>query len=146
MNLLEYLDARHERRMAYKAQCGRPFDGKLILGALFFVGYYTLVFGFAFRDVPAANVGLLRDAMLVLGPPVGAIVNAIWRTDRRDEEQARNTGDGFRAMKAQAEATKAAVAAPAPSDGLNSPDRPAGTEADPVHVEPQAPGTAGQIG
>ena len=133
MNLLEFLDARHERRMQYRLQVGRPFDGKLILGALFFLGYYALVFGFAFRDVPAANVGLLRDAMLVLGPPVGAIANAIWRTDRRDEEAARNTGEGFRALQEQAKATTAAALA-GTSDTLNAGDRPAGTADDPVHT------------
>lgn len=138
MNLLEFLDARHERRTRYRLQVGHPFDGKLVLGALFFLGYYALVFGFAFRDVPAANVGLLRDAMLVLGPPVGAIVNAIWRTDRRDEEAARNTGEGFRAVQEQARATTAAALA-GTGDGLNGPDRPAGTEADPVHVEGKTP-------
>lgn len=137
MKLLEFLDKRHARKMAYRAQCGRPFDGKLILGALFFLGYYALVSTFAFRDVPASNVGLLRDAMLVLGPPVGAIVNAIWRSDRRDEMQAQNTNEGFRAVREQAKATQAAAVAgtgDGNGGGLNHEERPAGTEADPVHT------------
>lgn len=134
MRLLEYLNARDARRMEYRLQHGRPFDGKLILGALFLLGYYALVGSFAFRDVPAANVGLLRDAMLVLGPPVGAIVNAVWRTDRRDEEQTRNTGEGFRALRAQAEATTAAALSPV-VDGLNDSNRPTGAPGDPVHTQ-----------
>jgi hypothetical protein len=119
--------------MAYRLQHGRPFDGKLILGALFLLGYYALVGSFSFREAPAPNIGLLRDAMLVLGPPVGAIVNAVWRSDRRDEEQTRTTGEGFRAMQEQAKATQAA--AQGTGGSLNDGERPAGTEGDPVHVE-----------
>lgn len=145
MKWLEFLDQRDARRMAYKAQHGRPFDGKLILGALFFLGYYALVFGFAFRDVPAANVGLLRDAMLVLGPPVGAIVNAIWRNDRRDEEATRNSGEAFRAVRAQAEATAAAAVAGTGGDpsAIGAGDRPKGTPDDPVTVTEAPPGQIG---
>jgi hypothetical protein len=78
-----------------------------------------MVWRFQTRDLPAANLDLIRDAMLTLGPPVGIIVGALFRSDIRDEIQASNTGEGFRAMRTQAEATKAAAESmPPTADGL----------------------------
>lgn len=133
MNWLEFLDARHARKMAYRMEYPpRQIDAKLGVGALFLAGYYALVFVFSRIPIPIDNVGLVRDAMLVLGPPVGAIVAALWRTDRRDEEATRNTGEVLRTMQAQATATTAVAANTA--SGLNDPARPTGTADDPVHT------------
>ena len=50
-------------------------------------------------------------------PAVGAVVQSLFRSDVRDEIQAQNTGEGFRALRTSVEATVAAVAAPAgPTD------------------------------
>lgn len=135
MRLLEYLDARHARKMAYKATLPyQPLDAKLFAGSLFLLAYYGVVAVLLGRAVPTVNAELAGDALLVLGPAVGMVINALFRTDRRDEEQARNTGEGFRAMRAQAEATQAAATA-GTGDGLNAGDRPAGTRDDPVHTQ-----------
>lgn len=142
MKLLEYLDRVGERRLErWRIAPRRPVDWKSFIGLAFLLGYYFMVYTFIYRMVPAPNVALVRDAMLVLGPAVGAIVQSLFRSDVRDEIQANNTGEGFRAMRTQAEATVAAVAAPAgppaaepPTDGLNDPERPAGTAEDPVHT------------
>lgn len=108
MNLWEYLDRRNARAAAKP-----PTDYRVGVGVLFFLGYYLLVFGLMRFAMPADNAGLVRDAMLVLGPVVGAIGQALFRTDKRDEIAASNTGEAFRAQRAQAEATAAAVVASA---------------------------------
>lgn len=68
------------------------WDGKLVLAALFFVGYYALVWRISAHDIPPANVQLIRDQLLVLGPGVGVILGAIYRQtaaeERKDQAQA----------------------------------------------------------
>lgn len=114
MNVLEYLDRIGERRLERaRISPQRPVDWKSFIGLAFLLGYYFMAYTFIYRMVPATNVPLVRDSMLVLGPAVGAIVQSLFRSDARDEMQAQNTGEGFRAMRTQAEATVAAVAAPA---------------------------------
>lgn len=110
MTLLEFLDAALERRHARSMRRG-PADSRILVGVLFFVGYYLLVYALMQRELPRENAGLIRDAMLVLGPVVGAIAQAIWRTDKRDEIAATNTGEAFRAQRAQAEAVTATAVA-----------------------------------
>lgn len=110
MNILEYLDRRGERKLErYRIQPPRPVDWRTFIGFGFFVGYYVVVFMLIGREVPAPNSGLIRDALLVLGPPVGVIVGAMFRSDVKDEIAAQNTGEGFRALGKQADATKAAA-------------------------------------
>lgn len=114
MRLLEYLDRVGERRLErWRISPRRPLDLRAFIGLAFLAGYYLMVLRFISRVVPAENIPLVRDSMLVLGPAVGAIVQSLFRSDVRDELQAQNTGEGFRAMRTQAEATVAAVAAPA---------------------------------
>lgn len=117
MNLWEYLDRRGERRAQHVR---KPLDVRVLIGALFFAGYYFLVYRLlSTQAIASENAPLVRDAMLVLGPPVGAIVNALFRTDARDEQATLNTGEAFRAQRAQAEATVAAAATtPAPTDAM----------------------------
>ena len=111
MNVLEFLDRAGERRHERAMRRG-PTDYRIGLGVLFFVGYYLLVFAILRSGaLPEGNGALVRDAMLVLGPVVGAIGQALFRTDKRDEIAANNTGEAFRAQRAQAEATTATAAA-----------------------------------
>ncbi len=127
MNTLEFLDRIGMRRVErLKIVPPRPRDTKMLVGVMFFLGYYLLVFGLMRFAIPVANAALVRDAMLVLGPVVGAIGQALFRTDVRDEMATGNTGAGFRAIQAQAEATTAAAAAMPPAGG------PAGEAADAV--------------
>jgi hypothetical protein len=110
MKLLDYLDRAGERRLErYKISPPRPRDSRLFVGVLFFLGYYVLVFTMLKIIIPAENAPLVRDAMLVLGPVIGAIGQALFRTDLKDEIATQNTGEAFRANRAAAEATKAAA-------------------------------------
>lgn len=114
MKLLDYLDRIGERRLErWKITPRRPIDWRSLIGLAFLAGYYVMVLRFISRVVPAENIPLVRDSMLVLGPAVGAVVQSLFRSDVRDEIQAQNTGEGFRALRTSAEATVAAVAAPA---------------------------------
>lgn len=110
MNLYELLNAAGERRHERAMRRG-PVDYRVLVGVLFFIGYYLLVYALTRAALPAENAPLVRDAMLVLGPVVGAIGQALFRTDKRDEIAASNTGEAFRAQRAQAEATTATAAA-----------------------------------
>jgi hypothetical protein len=111
VTLLEFLDRRGERRLErHKLSPPRPIDLRMFVGVLFFAGYYALVFSLR-RGPPMGgeNATLVKDAMLVLGPVVGMIAQALFRTDVKDEIATQNTGEAFRASRAQAEATKAAA-------------------------------------
>lgn len=108
MTILELFDRMHERRMAVPR---RPLDVKAFIGLLFLAGYYLMVMRFMDRVIPEANVPLVRDAMLVLGPAVGLIVGALFRTDIRDEQRTVNTGLAYKAI---AETAKAGAAAGQP--------------------------------
>lgn len=110
MNLIEYLDRVGERRLArFRIQPPRPRDTKLMTAVLFFGGYYVLIFTMLKVVIPEANAPLVRDALLVLGPVIGAIGQAIFRSDLKDEIATQNTGEAFRANRAASEATKAAA-------------------------------------
>jgi hypothetical protein len=107
VGFLDLIDRMHERRMRAPR---RPLDVKAFIGLLFLGGYYLMVIRFMDTNIPAANIPLVRDAMLVLGPAVGLIVGALFRSDVRDEQQTANTGLAFRAMGEQAKANAAASA------------------------------------
>lgn len=110
MKLLEYLDRVGQRRLERaRLSPPRPRDTRMLVGVLFFLGYYILVYTLLKRVVPAENGPLVRDAMLVLGPVIGAIGQALFRSDVRDEIATQNTGEAFRANRAASEATKAAA-------------------------------------
>lgn len=126
MNLLEFLDRIGERRAQRPHR--RPRDIRQLIGALFLFGYYLMVWQFARRALPTENLDLIRDAMLTLGPPVGAIVSAMFRSDARDEQMTENTGLGFRAVTEVAKHTG------------KSDEGPLGTEDEPIHVAGAAPG------
>lgn len=120
MKLLDFLDRVGERRLErWKQAPPRPRDTRLMVGVLFFLGYYTLVYAILKTAIPTENAPLVRDAMLVLGPVVGAIGQAIFRSDVKDEITASNTGAAFRSMGEQAKATVAA-AQTTPTDGASA--------------------------
>lgn len=101
MTLLEFLDRIGERRAARPY---RPRDIRQFIGFAFLVGYYVMVYQFTRGGLPKENIDLIRDAMLTLGPPIGIIIGAMFRTDRTDEQRADNTGAAFRAVEAAAQA------------------------------------------
>lgn len=107
MKLLEYLDRAGQRKLEReRISPSRPRDTRMLVGVLFFLGYYVLIYTLLNKVVPTENGPLVRDAMLVLGPVIGAIGQALFRTDAKDEMATQNTGEAFRAQRAQAEATK----------------------------------------
>lgn len=87
MNFWEYLDRLGERRQRRPRR-----DIRALIAFAFLGGYYWMVYRFATAAIPEGNVDLIRDAMLTLGPPVGIIVGAMFRTDVRDEQTTENTG------------------------------------------------------
>lgn len=126
MTLLEFLD-RWDARRARRPE--RPLrDIRQFIGFAFLAGYYVMVWQFARAVVPQANVGLIRDAMLTLGPPVGLIVGAMFRTDARDEQATRNTGIALDAARTGAQAALA-------SNGAESGDPDAIRAGDQVTME-----------
>ena len=130
MKLLEFLDRAGQRRLErHRITPATPIDTRVIVGTLFFAGYYALVWRFmSVRGIPTENIVLVKDAMLILGPVIGAIGQALFRTDARDEIASRNTGEAFRASARQAEAviasqtpnTSARVAADRVADAASS--------------------------
>ena len=111
MKLFEYLDRAGQRRLEMeRLSPPRPRDTRQLVGVLFFAGYYALIWRFmSARGIPVDNLALIKDAMLILGPVIGAIGQALFRTDVRDEIATQNTGEAFRANRAAAEATRAAA-------------------------------------
>lgn len=123
VKLLDFLDRRDQRRLErYRIQPPRPRDNRMLVGLLFFVGYYALVTMLMVgRELPPGNETQVKDAMLVLGPVVGVIAQALFRTDVKDEIATQNTGEFARAITRQAEATTAAAATmPAPIDAAGN--------------------------
>lgn len=103
MTLLEFLDRMGERR-ADRPQ--RPLrDIRQFIGFAFLAGYYWMVYQFSQRALPPENLDLIRDAMLTLGPPVGLIVGAMFRSDAREEQATANTGAAFKAVTEMAKKT-----------------------------------------
>lgn len=101
MTLLDFLDRALERRAQNPT---RPRDIRQFIGFAFLGGYYWMVYQFSQRALPAENLDLIRDAMLTLGPPVGLIVGAMFRSDAREEQATENTGKAFSAVEAAAKA------------------------------------------
>lgn len=66
------------------------WDGKLVLAGIFLLGYYGIVWIAARRDIPAANVQLIRDQLVVLGPVIGLIFGALFRNTAAEERKAAN--------------------------------------------------------
>lgn len=112
MTFLEYLDRVGERRNErLRIQPSRPRDTRMLVGSLFFAGYYIMIFVIMQgKAIPVDNASLVKDGLLVLGPIVGMIAQALFRTDVKDQIATENTGEFARATTAQAQATIAAAA------------------------------------
>lgn len=115
MNLWEYLDRQGERKLRRP-----PFDTRILIAGMFLLGYYALVYGLMTFVIPAENVPLLRDMLLVLGPGVGLILGAIFRNDRRDDQATANTGAAFRAIEAAAGSSGSGQATGRPGDPVHT--------------------------
>lgn len=124
MRLFDYLTRRAELRLANPH--GRTADYRMLIGAFFIIGYYAVVFLLATNDIPARNSDLIENAMLQLGPPVGAIIYALFRTDKADETRAENTAAAFRAVEAAAAAGTPSDT-PQPVEVVNPPSQPVPT-------------------
>lgn len=83
-------------------------DPRFLLAAILLLGYYAIILTIVFQGKPLVNPDIVKDGMIVLGPPVGAVFSALFRTDATDEKRAENTGDAFKAIAA-------AQASPAPN-------------------------------
>lgn len=130
MTVLEYLDRVGERRAA---RMHRPRDIRQFIGFAFLFGYYVMLYRFLElrAEIPAANLGLIRDAMLTLGPPIGIIIGAMFRSDAREEQATANTGEAFQAIKAAAKAGTGLGGEPQEVTVVSS-------KSDPVHTEEAA--------
>jgi len=100
MTLLEFLDRYLDRKARNQSP---PRDIRQLIGFAFIAGYYVLVWQFARSTIPGENKDLIRDAMLTLGPPIGLIVGAMFRSDAKEERAAENTGKAFDAIRTTAE-------------------------------------------
>lgn len=88
------------------------WDGKIVLAAIFIIGYFLLVLRLTDRSLPAENVELVKDALLVLGPPIGLIFHALFRTTAAEERvEARSTDT----LKTAIETPGAPVPVPVPT-------------------------------
>lgn len=104
MTILEFLDRWLERR----AQNQRPpRDIRQFIGFAFLAGYYAMVWRFSINAIPGENKDLIRDAMLTLGPPVGLIVGAMFRSDAKEDRATENTARAFSAIEAAAKSSGA---------------------------------------
>ena len=133
IGFFDFLDRIGERRNErYRISPPRPRDSKLLTAVMFFMGYYILIFTMLKVVIPSENAPLVRDALLVLGPVIGAIGQAIFRSDLKDEIATQNTGEAFRANRAASEATKAAADSipNAPSDASAAASAVAGAASD----------------
>lgn len=99
---------------------------RMIFGVIILFGFYTLAF------VAVVTTGLApearqmaRDALLVVGPLLGVIVNAIWKTDKTDRQAA--TTAAVLAAKAP-DLSGGAPAAPQPVVVTNPASDPVQTE------------------
>lgn len=122
-------------------------DARMWIGALFIFGYYVIVIVLAFQGVPEKNGNLINNALLQLGPPVGLIIGALFRTDKTDETRAANTGKALDAINTAQAAnappvttTTTTTVEPGPVVTA-TPGTPAGTTEDPLIVAGAPAGT-----
>jgi len=104
MTFLEFLDRIGERRSRRPYKNSLP-DIRQLIGAAFIFGFYYIVIQLLKGAIPEANKDLVRDAMLTLGPPIGLIVGAMFRSDAKEEQATVNTGKMADAITAQAKAS-----------------------------------------
>jgi hypothetical protein len=117
------------------------WDGKLVLAGFFIIGYYALVLIMAWRPLPTSNASLVHDAIATLGPVVGLIFGALFRTTGAEERNA-----VLRSADLQAAISAPPAATPAPealADSVASGVKRALAEAEPGEVHPNlSPGVS----
>lgn len=59
---------------------------RIVFGLLIILGYLGIVIMTMF--VKPENSGNAKDALLVIGPLLGVIVNSIWKADKADKQNA----------------------------------------------------------
>lgn len=68
------------------------WDGKIVLAGFLIVGYYalvlTVVVGTPAGDLTPVRAGVVRDALLTLGPPIGLVFGALFRSTAAEERTA----------------------------------------------------------
>jgi hypothetical protein len=99
MTILEFLDRALERRVQNP---NPPKDIRQFIGFAFLAGYYLFVYRLAFHAVPPSSAEFVKDALLTLGPPIGIIIGAMFRGSAREDQQAVNTQEALRTIKAVA--------------------------------------------
>lgn len=87
----------------------RNWDAKTALAALFLLGYFALVYFLPPRlaGLSAEERDVIDTLLEPLGPVIGIIAFAIWRSSHADTLRAVAAGE---ALKSNAEAARAAVA------------------------------------
>lgn len=91
------------------------WDGKLVLAGMFLVGYYITLLVVGRFPTPEANAALVHDGFVVLGPVVGLIFGALFRTTGAEERgRALASSD----LQAAITAPPAPLALPTPSTEL----------------------------
>lgn len=61
---------------------------RILFGLLIIAGYFSITALAVFLPIPPEARQTAKDALLVVGPLLGVIVNAIWRTDKVDKQAA----------------------------------------------------------
>lgn len=102
-----------------------------VLGGVLVGSFITVLGALLWKDIPKQNEQLIVYMLGQLSGFVSAVValHYVQKAGENELEQTRaeNTGEAFKAIKAAAQSLP-------PGGGLNSGDRPAGTEEDPVHT------------
>lgn len=115
------------------------WDGKLVLAGFFIIGYYALVLIMAWRPLPTSNASLVHDAIATLGPVVGLIFGALFRTTGAEERSAAlRSADLQTAITSPPTATDPAALTDSVAAGVKR----ALAEAEPVEVAPRRPAMA----
>lgn len=67
------------------------WDGKIVLAGMLIIGYYALVMivvvGTPAGDLTPVRAGVVRDALLTLGPPIGLVFGALFRNTAAEERR-----------------------------------------------------------
>lgn len=69
----------------------KPIDflsERMVFGFMLITGYFATVWFVGFFPMPDNARQVMRDALLTVGPILGIIANAIWKTDKTDKDNA----------------------------------------------------------
>lgn len=77
-----------QRILAHLPRLHLHVDGRTFLGGVLIASYMFLVNRLIDKGSPIPNAELVKDQLLVLGPMVGIIAGAIWRSTASEERRA----------------------------------------------------------